>query len=143
MNNGRTDPAPLATAMIHAARLLDARIETALAPLRLSLAKVSILRHLVHEGAPLPLSVLADRNRCVRSNITQLADRLEADGYLRRVYDRQDRRAVLAEPTPEGTAAYHQAVDLLAAEEARFAALVGPDLAGRMLALASGEESPG
>ena len=30
---------------------------------------------------PLPLSQLAERCSCVRSNITQLVDRLEADGW--------------------------------------------------------------
>lgn len=135
-----TDPAPVSTALIHAARMLDSRIETALAPLRLSLAKVGILKHLVQEGAPLALSVLAERNRCVRSNITQLADRLEADGYLRRLADPQDRRAVLAEPTTAGVVAYQQAVEILAAEEARFTAQLSPELHERVVALAATTE---
>ena len=125
--------------MIHAARLLDGRIEAALAPLRLSLAKVGVLRHLVAEGAPLPLSVLADRNRCVRSNITQLADRLEADGYLRRLADPSDRRAVLAEPTTAGVLAYQQAVEILASEEARFTAELGADLAAALVRISAPE----
>lgn len=123
--------------MIHAARLLDGRIEAALAPLRLSLAKVGVLRHLVQEGAPLALSVLAERNRCVRSNITQLADRLEADGYMRRVADPADRRAVLAEPTTAGVLAYQQAVAVLADEEQRFASLLPPELQARLVELAA------
>lgn len=131
------DPAPVMTAMIHAARLLDGRIEAALAPLRLSLAKVGVLRHLVQEGAPLALSVLAERNRCVRSNITQLADRLEADGYLRRVADPADRRAVLAEPTTAGVLAYQQAVAVLGDEEQRFASLLPPELRARLVELAA------
>jgi DNA-binding MarR family transcriptional regulator len=39
---------------------------------------------------------------CVRSNITQLMDRLEADGLVRRVDDPTDRRAVRAAVTPLG-----------------------------------------
>ncbi|HMH19154.1 MAG TPA: MarR family transcriptional regulator, partial [Burkholderiales bacterium] len=39
---------------------------------------------------------------CVRSNITQLMDRLEADGLVRRVEDLADRRAVRAALTPLG-----------------------------------------
>jgi DNA-binding MarR family transcriptional regulator len=39
---------------------------------------------------------------CVRSNITQLMDRLEADGLVRRVEDPRDRRAVRAAVTRLG-----------------------------------------
>ncbi len=134
------DPAPISTALIHAARIQDGRIEAALAPLRLSLAKVGVLKHLVKEGAPLALSVLAERNRCVRSNITQLADKLEADGFLRRLPDPQDRRGVLAEPTAAGVLAYQQAVELLAAEEARFTAELSPELRAHLLALSNASE---
>lgn len=137
MNEYRfTDPSPVTSAVLHAARAIDARLEAVLAPLRLSMAKVGVLRHLVQEGAPLALSVLAERNRCVRSNITQLADRLEADGFLRRVADPQDRRAVLAEPTAAGILAYQQAVDVLKAEESRLTQGLTDDLRDRLLRLA-------
>jgi len=48
------------------------------------------------------LSDLADNQHCVRSNITQLVDRLEQDGLVRRRHDPADRRGVLAELTPPG-----------------------------------------
>ena len=96
------------------------RLEQALAPLQLSLAKFGVLRCLVHETRPLPLSAIANRQRCVRSNMTQLADRLESDGLLRRVDDPNDRRAVLAEPTDAGRAAVTAAQDILRSEEERF-----------------------
>jgi DNA-binding MarR family transcriptional regulator len=48
------------------------------------------------------LSDLAERLSCVRSNITQLVDRLEADGLVRRVDDPADRRSVRAELTRLG-----------------------------------------
>lgn len=137
MNEHRTtDPSPVTSAVLHAARAIDARLEAVLAPLRLSMAKVGVLRHLVQEGAPLALSVLAERNRCVRSNITQLADRLEADGFLRRVAAPQDRRAVLAEPTAAGILAYQQAVEALKAEEARLTQGLTDDVRERLLRLA-------
>ncbi|HEX2722674.1 MAG TPA: MarR family transcriptional regulator, partial [Gemmatimonadaceae bacterium] len=52
----------------------------------------------------LTLSELAARLSCVRSNITQLVDRLEADGLVRRVGDPADRRSVRAELTALGLA---------------------------------------
>ncbi len=138
MNVHRTsDPSPVTSAVLHAARVIDARLESVLAPLRLSMAKVGVLRHLVDAGAPLALSVLAERNRCVRSNITQLADRLEADGLIRRVADPQDRRAVLAEPTAAGILAYQQAVDLLSAEEARLTSGLPHEVRTHLLDLAN------
>jgi DNA-binding MarR family transcriptional regulator len=103
---------------------------------------MGVLRHLVQEGAPLALSVLAERNRCVRSNITQLADRLEADGYLRRVPAPGDRRAVLAEPTTAGVLAYQQAADLLAAEEARLTEALPAEVRAQLLELASIFDAP-
>ena len=138
MNDFRpADPSPVANAVLHAARVIDARLEAVLAPLRLSMAKVGVLRHLVQEGAPLALSVLAERNRCVRSNITQLADRLETDGFLRRVADPQDRRAVLAEPTAAGILAYQQAVSLLAAEEARLTEGLSDEVRAKLVEMAA------
>jgi DNA-binding MarR family transcriptional regulator len=113
-------PCPVSAAVIQAARTLETRLEQALAPLQLSLAKFGVLRCLVHEQRPLPLSAIAQRQKCVRSNMTQLTDRLEADGLVRRVDDPQDRRAVLAEPTAAGRLAVVRAEEVLRSEEERF-----------------------
>lgn len=113
-------PCPVSSALIEAARTLEARLEQALAPLQLSLAKFGVLRCLAHAQRPLPLSAIAQRQKCVRSNMTQLTDRLETDGLVRRVDDPQDRRAVLAEPTAAGRLAFLRAEEILAAEEERF-----------------------
>ena len=50
----------------------------------------------------LPLSQLAARLSCVKSNITQLVDRLEADGLVSRAGDPADRRSRLATMTAAG-----------------------------------------
>ncbi len=121
-------PCPVSAALIEAARTLETRLEQALAPLQLSLAKFGVLRCLVHEQKPLPLSAIAHRQKCVRSNMTQLTDRLEADGLVRRVDDPQDRRAVLAEPTAAGRVAVARAEEVLRSEEDRFLlGLSGPE----------------
>ena len=125
-------PCPVSTALIEAARTLESRLEQALAPHQLSLAKFGVLRCLVHEDRPLPLSAIAQRQRCVRSNMTQLTDRLEADGLVRRVDDPNDRRAVLAEPTEAGRVAHDAAVQVLRAEEERFLQGLSPDERGIM-----------
>lgn len=88
--------------IINAGRAMEQRLEAALGEIGLSLAKFGALTHLVEADEPLSLSECAKRMTCVRSNITQLMDRLEVDGLVRRVYDPQDRRAVLAELTSLG-----------------------------------------
>lgn len=125
-------PCPVSSALIEAARTLEMRLEQALTPLQLSLAKFGVLRCLVHEDRPLPLSAIAHRQKCVRSNMTQLTDRLETDGLVRRVDDPEDRRAVLAEPTAAGKVAFARAVDVLRAEEERFLMGLSADERGVM-----------
>jgi MarR family 2-MHQ and catechol resistance regulon transcriptional repressor len=78
------------------------RLDAALEPIGLSLPKYRLLSQLAAAGEPLPLRTLADHSSCVRSNITQLVDRLEADGLVVRVQDPRDRRSIRAELTPAG-----------------------------------------
>ena len=103
--------------IIGALHAISARLEAALEPLDLSLAKFGVLSKLVAAGEPLPLGTLADRCACVRSNITQLVDRLEMDGLVQRVHDPRDRRSVLAELTSEGRRRYEAALVVLEATE--------------------------
>ena len=116
-------PGGLAIQVAGALHALGSRLEEALEPLGLSLAKLGALSKLVAAAEPLPLRTLAERLACVRSNITQLVDRLEAEKLVRRVDDREDRRSVLAELTAEGRSRH--AAGLRALEKAERAALSG------------------
>jgi len=71
--------------LLHAGRVVEDRLEAALAAAELSLPKYSVLTFLAAADEPLTLSDIAGRMKCVRSNITQLVDRLEADGLVRRI----------------------------------------------------------
>lgn len=82
-------------------RRLDRAVEDASG---LSLAQLDFLHHLDRCGGTLPLGKVAERLCCVRSNVTQLADRLETQGWLRREVDSEDRRSVQAVLTEEGRA---------------------------------------
>ena len=95
--------------LLDAARAIEARAEVVLAEEGLSLAKLGALRHLVLAAEPLTLSQLAERHCCGKSNVTQLVDRLEADGYVVRASDPDDRRTIRAAITPAGRAAYERA----------------------------------
>ena len=56
------------------------------------------------------ISTLAERMECVRSNVTQLVDRLEEERLVRRVSDPRDRRSIRAEITKEGRERYAAAI---------------------------------
>jgi DNA-binding MarR family transcriptional regulator len=88
--------------LLLAGQAVERQLEKTLEEVGLSLPKFGVLTHLVRSGGPLSLSECAARMTCVRSNITQLVDRLEAEGLVRRVDDPKDRRGVLATATPLG-----------------------------------------
>lgn len=90
--------------LIRAMHAVESQLESALEPLGLSLAKLGVLAKLVAAGEPLSLGTLADRMACVRSNITQLVDRLEVEKLVVRIHDPRDRRTVRAALTDEGRA---------------------------------------
>jgi MarR family transcriptional regulator for hemolysin len=95
-------PEQLAYSLLDAAHALRLRLEEALQTVELSGAKYELLTQLVERGEPLPLSELAVGQQCAPSNITQLIDRLEAEGLVRRVDDPADRRSKRAELTQLG-----------------------------------------
>jgi DNA-binding MarR family transcriptional regulator len=92
----------IAFSLIHAAQSIEGHFEKALATVNLSGAKFAALSVLVAQDQPISLSELAEKLTCVRSNVTQLVDRLEADGLAKRIDDPSDRRGVKAEVTKLG-----------------------------------------
>ncbi len=107
--------------LVRAAHVLESRLEEALEKVGLSMPKFGALSHLIKEGEPLSLSECATKMTCVRSNITQLVDRLEADGLVRRVEDPEDRRAVRAAVTALGKERYAAGVRQVERVQAEFA----------------------
>jgi DNA-binding MarR family transcriptional regulator len=100
--NEITQSRDLAFRLLEAAQAIEAKIEGALEPLGLSLAKLNVLSTLIESSNPLSLGDLATRLNCVRSNVTQLVDRLEAGGLVRREADPGDRRSIRARITDAG-----------------------------------------
>ncbi len=111
--------------LLGTAHALEARLETAVGRVGLSLAKAGVLKCLADAPEPVALSDLAQRLQCVRSNMTQLVDRLEQDGLVRRRADSADRRSVRAELTPAGERAHAQAVQALDQEQRAIVAGLG------------------
>jgi DNA-binding MarR family transcriptional regulator len=89
-------------ALLEAAHELQVRVDRALAELDLSYPRFDVLNILVDAGEAMSMSELSDRLACVRSNVTQLVDHLEANGLVQRVSDPADRRILRAAITPRG-----------------------------------------
>jgi DNA-binding MarR family transcriptional regulator len=102
MNKRRAPAQDVMWSLLEAAGAVEARIEAALAEVGLSGAKLAALTQLVEAGEPITLGELAAQCACVRSNITQLVDRLESEKLVKRVDDPQDRRSLRAAITPLG-----------------------------------------
>lgn len=95
-------------AVLHTSSVLESRVEARLSEIGLSLAKLAALHRLSEAGESLPLGQLAERLSCVKSNVTQLIDRLEADGLVSRASDPNDRRSRIAVLTDAGRIAHEK-----------------------------------
>lgn len=132
MNEIQNPVAPVcdAYALIHslmqAGKQTEMRLDDALSPVGLSAAKWNALRHLVDAGGQLMLSQLAARLSCVKSNATQLVDRLEAEKLVCRLPDTTDRRSIRAEITPQGRRAYAQGRKIVSAFEEQILGTFAP-----------------
>lgn len=119
--------------LLSAAGAVEGFVDQKLAAIGLSIPKLAALSRLVEAGESLPLGQLAERLACVKSNVTQLVDRLETDGLVRREPDPTDRRSRLAVLTVEGRLVHARGVAAqLEAEQEVFGRL-SPDEASRLL----------
>ena len=111
-------------AVLHTSGVLETHVESKLSDVGLSIAKLAALHVLAKAGESLPLGQLAERLSCVKSNVTQLVDRLEADGLVSRAADPNDRRSRLAVLTAAGRKAYTKGIEIQSqAERELFSAL--------------------
>lgn len=94
--------------LIKSGRCAESRLDDALAAVGLTFVKWRVLDTLAKAGEPIPLKLLPEQLGCVKSNVTQLIDKLEADQTVRRAPDPEDRRGTRVELTAAGHAV-HQA----------------------------------
>jgi len=121
--------------VLDAAGEIERKADAALTDVGLSLPKLGVLWRLSSEDEPLALSELARCNNCVRSNMTQLVDRLEADGLVRRVDDPDDRRIRRAGLTEAGREAYAKGEKIVSALERTLKDALSPTEASSLLRL--------
>ena len=99
-----------ATSIMRAQQIVLARVDDALKPWSLTFARYEVLVLLTFskEGV-LPLGKMGDRLMLHQASVTNLVDRLEQQGYVRRAPHPTDRRTTLAELTAEGRAIIDEA----------------------------------
>ena len=105
-----------ATSITRAHQIVLARINEALEPFGLTFSRFEALALLsfTKTGA-LPLGKIGERLQVHPTSVTNTIDRLESDALVARVPHPHDRRATLAEITPEGRALVEDASAALAA----------------------------
>ena len=104
------------------ADVLYTRIAEALKAAGLSYAKYDVLYQLRKAKEPVSLRLLAENQGCAASNITQIVDRLEAEGLVQRVDDPDDRRSVRAQLTDQGAVQADEGTTQIDVVRAQFAA---------------------
>jgi DNA-binding MarR family transcriptional regulator len=117
------------TSIMRAQQVLMARLNDLLRPHGLTFPRYEALMLLsfTRTGA-LPLGKIGERLQVHRTSVTNIIDKLEADGLVRRVPHSEDRRATLAEITDAGRAAAREATEVLNAAEFGIGALPDRDL---------------
>jgi DNA-binding MarR family transcriptional regulator len=96
-------PMAAVTSIMRAQQVLMARLNELLRPLGLTFPRYEALMLLSFTRAgALPLGKIGERLQVHRTSVTNIVDKLEADGLVRRVPHAEDRRATLAEITAPG-----------------------------------------
>ena len=111
----------------HAAGSAENHIESRLSIVGLSLPKLAALDQLVAADDTLALGILAERLRCVKSNVTQLVDRLELDSLVSRAPDPNDRRSRLAVITEAGRSLHARGMKIQQEAEQELFGVLTPD----------------
>ena len=106
----RGDAMAAATSIMRAAQIVLAAVDEAVAPLDLTFARYEalVLLQFSRKGS-LPLGKMGERLMIHPTSVTNIIDRLEGSGFVRRVPHATDRRTTLAEITDEGRAVVEKA----------------------------------
>ena len=99
--------------LIKSGRFAESRLDEALDSAGLTFVKWRMLDAIVKAESPVSLGKLAEHLNCVKSNITQLTDRLESEGTVKRVSDPGDRRSILMELTESGRSMHKSGLEAL------------------------------
>ncbi|WP_197321726.1 MarR family winged helix-turn-helix transcriptional regulator [Saccharomonospora sp. NB11] len=98
------------TGLMRVQQILQSAVDAALKPHGLTFARFEALTLLsFSRHARLPMRVMGERLQLHPTSVTNIVDRLEKDGLVRRLPHPTDRRTTLVEITEEGNARREQA----------------------------------
>lgn len=113
---GPADSMRLATSLMRVHQLVLAELDAAVRPHGITFARFEVLRLLSFSSrGSLPLSKIGQRLMVHPTSVTNVIDRLTADGLVDRQVDAVDRRRVLASLTEEGRVVLDAATESLMA----------------------------
>ncbi len=93
----------LATSIMRVQQLVLASLDAAVKPFGITFARYEVLVLLsFSQAGSLPLSKVGERLMVHPTSVTNLVDRLDAQGLVERTVDTADRRRILASLTPAG-----------------------------------------
>ncbi len=117
------------TSIMRAQQILLARFNTLLRPLEITFPRYEALMLLsFSQAGELPLGKIGERLQVHRTSVTNIIDKLEADGLVERIPHTEDRRATLAKITPRGRKVGTAATEVLNRELFGVGGLSGDDL---------------
>jgi DNA-binding MarR family transcriptional regulator len=123
-------PMAAATSIMRAQQIVLARVDEALKPFELTFARYEALVLLTfsRRGA-LPLGKMGERLMIHPTSVTNIVDRLEAQGLVRRADHPTDRRTTLCEITDEGRAVVDKATEAVTAVDVGIVGLSDREVA--------------
>jgi DNA-binding MarR family transcriptional regulator len=129
------DAMAAATSIMRAQQIVLARVDQVLREYGLTFARYEalVLLSFSRRGS-LPLGKMGDRLMIHPTSVTNIIDRLEAQGFVRRNPHPADRRATLAELTEAGRAVVERASAAVSAATVGMSGLSDPEL-GELTAL--------
>jgi DNA-binding MarR family transcriptional regulator len=117
------------TSVMRAHQILIAELDSRLRPYGITFSRYEALVLLMHSrDNALPLSKIGERLQVHATSVTNVIDRLEAAGLVRRTPNPRDGRGTLAVLTAEGRAVAQKATADVNAAHFGLAALKGSDL---------------
>lgn len=117
------------TNVMRVQQILQATVDDVLKPHGLTFARYEALVLLSFSSrGSLPMRMMGERLQLHPTSITNIVDRLEADGLARRLPHPNDRRTTLVELTDAGRERVQDATAAVTGAEFGFVGLAGPEL---------------
>jgi DNA-binding MarR family transcriptional regulator len=130
IDNGWEDSADglaAVTSIMRVNQVLAKRADEILSPIELTFSRYEVLVRLYFNDGALPLVQLGKLLQVHQTSVTNLVDRLEAAGLIKRTPHPTDRRSTVAQITPTGRTLLRKAIERLNSELFRDLGLSGDE----------------